>query len=61
MNDKAKLVTVRDQSEGDFAAMCNSLLADGYILQASFCGFVNSDSYDFCDVWMAIFALPDSY
>ena len=57
MNNKPTIVTVKDQSEGDFLSMCNALVKDGYTMQSSFCGFVNSPDYNFCDVWMAIFVL----
>jgi len=61
MKKRQKLVTVRNDGEGDFSAMCNSLLEVGYVLSSSCCGFVNSESYNFIDVWMAIFVLPDSH
>jgi len=46
--------TVSKSIQGEFEDEVNSLLEDGFILSSSDCGFVNSESYDFCESWQAI-------
>lgn len=52
---RAAIVTVSERGQVEFEAYCQGLYEDGYILSSSSCGFVNSESYDFCDSWQAIF------
>jgi len=42
-----------------FAEECCKLIEDGYTLSSSSCGFVNSEAYDFCDSYQAIFVKHD--
>lgn len=38
-----------------FKNKCEDLLNDGYKMKSSSCGFVQSDEYDFCTSFQAIF------
>ena len=49
-----KIVTVSNNKQGDFEYMVNEYLEEGYKLSSSNCGFINSEAYDFVDVWQAI-------
>ena len=52
-----KIETV-EMSDGDaFAVECERLLSLGYKLETCNCGFVDSEQYDFCASYMAIFSL----
>lgn len=54
-----KIVNVSDEDE--FIERCNDILKDDdYRLSSSYCGFANSEAYDFCDSWMAIFVKQDN-
>ena len=48
-----KVVETDDKTE--FEKECNELVEDGYKLNSSSCGFVNSEAYDFCTIYQAIF------
>lgn len=47
--------TVETNDCDEFERECAKLMAQGYELSSSFCGFVNSAEYDFCSSWQAIF------
>lgn len=49
-----KIITVSNNKQGDFEYMVNGYLQDGYKILSTNCGFINSESYDFVDVWQAI-------
>ena len=49
-----KIVTISENSQSQFEAITNVYLQEGYKLSSSNCGFVNSEAYDFADVWQAI-------
>ena len=53
------IVTVNEGCGAEFERKCETLVASGYKLVTADCGFVDSDAYDFCGVWMAVFALPE--
>lgn len=61
-NEKATLtpedvpvVTVETADSDIFERRCAELLGAGYKMKTCSCGFVNSESYDFCASWQAIF------
>lgn len=54
------LVIIESSKETMFADKCNEILRSGkYKLSSSSCGFVNSEKYDFCGSFHAIFILKD--
>jgi len=60
VNGNQKIVTVETADAKVFEQECNRLANDGYFLKTSNCGFVNSEQYDFCSSWMAIWGnFPD--
>jgi len=50
-----ELLVVRTQDMSEFAKECNQYLEAGFTLVSSSCGFMNSEEYDFQDIWQAIF------
>lgn len=50
-------VVEADNAPG-FRAECDELVEHGYRLVAASCGFVNSEGYDFCSSYQAVFAWP---
>lgn len=54
-----KIKTVSTSKQGEFEDIVNSYLKEGYKLVSSNYGFVNSESYDFADVWQAILYKED--
>ena len=52
-----RLVIVNEQDEKVFEDKSNKLLEKGYDLISSSCGFVDSPSYDFCNVYQAMFII----
>ena len=55
----SKIVTVSFSKQGCFEDTVNEYLKEGYKLSSSNCGFVNSEAYDFVDVWQAILYKED--
>lgn len=56
-----KSVVVVETSDMDiFEKHCASLIAEGYEISSTSCGFVHSERYDFCNSYQAIFVLPNS-
>jgi hypothetical protein len=49
-----KYVTISETCGVKFAKTLNELASDGYRVIASDCGFVDSESYEFCESWQAI-------
>ena len=54
---KKPVVVVNESANKIFEAECKKLIAGGYVLNSSSCGFVDSEEYDYCNVWNAIFML----
>ena len=54
MSNKPAIVTVESNDAKEFEDKCNQLREAGYSLKASSCGFVQSEKYDFCSSWMAV-------
>jgi len=54
------IVTVEDSQGANFEVKCQALVKRGYKLVCASCGFVNSEQYDFCDSFQAVFALPEA-
>jgi len=50
----SQIKTMSLSSESGFEEAVNALLAQGYRILSTSCGFVNSESYGFCDSWQAI-------
>lgn len=50
-----KVVVIHETDAKDFEKECNYYLNKGYKLSSSYCGFVQSESYDFCGSYHAIF------
>lgn len=61
MNDQAMkpVITVEDFDQIKFENKCQELIEKGYKLEACACGFIDSEEYEFCDNWQAIFVHPD--
>lgn len=55
----SKIVTVSANKQGYFEDQVNEYLQEGYKLSSSNCGFINSEAYDFVDVWQAILYKED--
>ena len=49
------VVAINITDENEFEDRCKELIGDGYKLSSSYCGFANSESYDFCSSYQAIF------
>ena len=49
------VVVVESADMHEFERECLQLFEDGYRLDSSSCGFVNSEEYDFCQSYQAIF------
>ena len=54
-NERKPVITVSEDEHGRFEDICDQLYADGYRLDSSSCGIVNSESYGFCTYLEAIF------
>lgn len=50
--EKIKVINITDEDE--FEREINKWLLQGYKVSSSSCGFVNSESYDFCTSFQAI-------
>lgn len=53
-----KITTLNDNCEENFTKKTNELLDLGWVILSTNIGFVNSESYGFCNVLQAILALP---
>ena len=54
-----KIITVSENAQAQFEYMVNGYLQDGYKILSTSCGFLNSENYDFIDVWQAILYKED--
>lgn len=59
MSEKKKVRLFESQSESEFEGFANAMIEDGYIMQSSSCGFINSENYNFNSIYQAIFILKD--
>lgn len=57
--DYKEIITIHRADEDDFTKQTNELLKEGWKILSTSCGFVNSESYDFCGVYQAILGLPE--
>jgi len=54
-NNSDTIIEVVETSDPDkYKAQMNKLLAEGYRISSTSCGFVNSEQYDFCGMYQAI-------
>jgi DNA-binding Xre family transcriptional regulator len=58
-NDQS-IKVIEDSNIHNFSKKCNGLIKQGYNLHSSSCGFVNSEKYDFCSCYQAIFVKEDN-
>ena len=54
MKNKQVIKAVISSDAVKFESEVNELLSDGWAIESTTCGFVNSDKYDFCDHYQAI-------
>ncbi len=52
------VLTIDTHDSEEFERECQQLYKEGYKLIGANVGFVNSEKYDFCASYMAIFAHP---
>lgn len=52
---KNPVIVVEENQIDRFEANCARYIDEGYKLSSSSCGFVNSERYDFVNVYQAIF------
>lgn len=50
----ADIKIVEDSDKDKFEKEVNSLLSEGYRLSSSYCGFIQSENYDFCSSYHAV-------
>ena len=55
----SKIKTVNFSIESDFENYVNNCLREGYKISSTSCGFLNSESYDFCACYQAILVKED--
>ena len=60
MNNKEPVFLIDTSSLKEFKDRSAEAVAKGYKLHSSYCGFVQSENYDFCSSWQAIFVLPSA-
>lgn len=53
------VIAVSLGNEAEFERRCEDLVCAGYKLVSASCGFANSEQYDFCGVYQAIFVNPE--
>ena len=53
MKSSIKVIDMTDTKE--FQNECNQYLKAGFRLSSSSCGFINSEQYEFCTSYQAIF------
>ena len=61
MAEKNPIVVLEESDGTTFQDKCRMLVKDGYRLNSSSCGFVQSEAYDFCSSWHAVFVLPSAW
>lgn len=49
-----EIITVEQNDPDRFENQVNELLAEGWRIHASHCGFIDSAEYHFCSSWQAI-------
>ncbi len=59
MEDQREIHIVSLSDEDAFTSEVNRLLSEGWQIHSSSCGFVNSESYDFCNSYQAIMIKHD--
>jgi len=50
----SKIEVINLSSESEFEKYVNGRISEGYKISSTNCGFVNSESYDFCACYQAI-------
>ena len=53
--DNKPIIVIEESCPTGFENKCRELIEKGYDLSSSNCGFVQSEAYDFCSVYQAIF------
>mgnify|MGYP003389661331 FL=1 len=53
--DRPPVIVVDVTTPVEFESRCRELYEFGYKMDSSSCGFVNSEDYDFCGSYKAIF------
>ena len=51
---RQEISVYESNSESDFEEYVNAMLKDGWKISSTSCGFVNSESYDFCSAYHVI-------
>jgi len=54
------VVTVNESDSQIYEQKCADLIQQGYVLVSASCGFINSESYDYCSSFQAILASLES-
>lgn len=54
MKQKQVIKVVTSSDEDKFTEQVNTLLSEGWAIESTNCGFVNSEKYDFCNVFQVI-------
>jgi len=52
---RSPILTIETSIQKEFEEECERLFKVDYKLIASSCGFINSNQYDFCSIYQAIF------
>ena len=53
--NRSPILTINCSYGAEVEKQCSKLYADGYEIIASNCGFADSEKYDFCSSYQAIF------
>ena len=53
--NRPPILTIEETDGNKFEKMCKQLFEADYTMVASSCGFANSESYQFCSTYQAIF------
>ena len=61
MGHMKPLCVVNESQETVYESKCQELIRLGYRLVAANCGFVDSEQYDFCSSYQAVFILPQFF
>ena len=56
---RSKLKVVESHDAGIFERECNALMNNGYIIHSSKCGVIDSEEYNYCSWYQAIFVKED--
>ena len=54
------VITIDTSDKVEFEALCAKAVAEGYKLKSCDCGFLDSESYNFCSSYQAIFVKPEA-